>query len=99
MSDRTTTIKAIWVHLVTAGGRWVPREISAELPSLGHVHMSATLIDMYRANMVTRFSVPGQLERFSYGVTQNNRVPTTLTVAELLAMRLASEKDTAGCVS
>lgn len=97
MTDRNAIIKAIWVHLVTEGGRWVPREVSAALPRLGHVHMSATLIHMYRAGMAARFPVPGQIERYAYGVTRDNRIPASLTVAELLSMRLAAESDNSGC--
>lgn len=93
MSDRNAAIKAIWIHLVTEGGRWVPREVSSALPWLGHVHMSATLIDMYRSGMATRFPLPGHLERYTYGVTRDNRIPASLTVAELLSMRLAAESD------
>lgn len=95
MTERNAIYKVIWIHLVTEGGRWVPRELSAALPRLGHVHMSAMLIDMCKAGMAARFPVPGQSERYSYGVTRDNRIPSSLTVAELLSMRLASESDAA----
>ena len=82
--------KRIWLHLLSEGGRWSPREISMDLREPYEDVRKATA-SMYEAGSILRHE-KGQERSISYSVGDSCMFPKWMTLADVRkALRTAGE--------
>ncbi|MCC2632164.1 MAG: hypothetical protein K0S48_50 [Ramlibacter sp.] len=84
-------VKAVWLHLLTEGGRWRHAEL-ADLLGCDRARMDSVLCGMLKRDYLVRFRDNSRKNGVAYGVTPACRIPGGITLQELSASPVATAR-------